>query len=380
MVSTKSMKAAAEKAAQATEKGTDAGDVGLDGELEDLTEIEGLRKVVETQAERQSRIKEELNGLQVQARDHGRTLDALLAAVEALQGQVSSLTEAWKRGGAADGDGEKPPEEKGAAEESASVAAVGGQGAEKGSADGGAAASNPSRPPVSRSGQVSFGPTIKDGLLPTPSAQELARARGKAKMAEYVDPGSHTGLNLEELVDPEQERDRGPWPNEQRGLGADGWREEGGPIGRAQWEGGPGGGWRESGRRREPGRSGATGRDQPGRGDLGRAGMGRVSSVRAEFGRTETGRTEAGRAKPGRTETGRNRNRSDPGRTGPAGWVSESGGQQVLPGPARPVRRVLWPLSFFCIPAGRREGIQEDVGGGSKAEGRVKRKGRGPGG
>ncbi|CAL1413539.1 unnamed protein product [Linum trigynum] len=245
MVSTKSMKAA-EKAAQAAEKGTDAGDVGLDGELEDLTEIEGLRKVVETQAERQARVEEELNGLQVQARDHGRTLDALLAAVEALQGQVSSLTEAWKRGGAAVGDGEKPPEEKGAAEESASVAAVGGQGAEKGSAEGGgAAAGNPSRPPVSRPGQVSFGPTIKDGLLPTPSAQEMARALDKAKMAEYVDPGSHAGLNLEELVDPEQERDRGPWPNEQSELGADGWREEGSSMGRAQWEGRPGGGWRE---------------------------------------------------------------------------------------------------------------------------------------
>ncbi|CAL1408228.1 unnamed protein product [Linum trigynum] len=247
MVSTKSMKAA-EKAAQAAEKGTDAGDVGLDGELEDLTEIEGLRKVMETQAERQARVEEELNSLQVQARDHGRTLDALLAAVEALQGQVSSLTEAWKRGGAAAGDGGKPPEERGAAEESASVAAVGGQGAEKGSAEGGAAASNPSRPPVSRPGQVSFGPTIKDGLLPTPSAQEMARARGKAKMAEYVDPGPHAGLNLEELVDPEQERDRGPWPNEQSGLGADGWKEERSLMGRARWEGGPGGGWRESGR------------------------------------------------------------------------------------------------------------------------------------
>ncbi|CAL1413688.1 unnamed protein product [Linum trigynum] len=265
MVSTKSMKAA-EKAAQAAEKGTDAGDVGLDGELEDLTEIEGL------------------------GRDHGRTLEALLAAVEALQGQVSSLTEAWKRGGAAVGDGEKPPEEKGAAEESASVAAVGGQGAEKGLAEGGAAASNPSRPPVSRPGQVSFGPTIKDGLLPTPSAQEMARARGKAKMAEYVDPGSHAGLNLEELVDPGQERDRGPWPNKQSGLGADGWREEGSSMGRAQWEGGPGGGWRESGRGWEPGRSGATGRNQSGRGDLGRAGMGRVPNGRAETGRTESGR------------------------------------------------------------------------------------------
>ncbi|CAL1359261.1 unnamed protein product [Linum trigynum] len=93
MVSTKSMKAT-EKAARAAGKNSEGSDLGLDGELEDLTEIEGLRKVMETQVERQARVEEELNGLQVQARDHGRTLDALLAAVEALQGQVSSLTEA----------------------------------------------------------------------------------------------------------------------------------------------------------------------------------------------------------------------------------------------------------------------------------------------
>ncbi|CAL1380067.1 unnamed protein product [Linum trigynum] len=210
MVSTKSMKAA-EKAAQAAEKSTDAGDVGLHGELEDLTEIEGLRKVVETQVERQARVEEELNGLQVQARDHGRTLDALLAAVEALQGQVSSLTEAWKRGGTGAGDGAKPPEERGAAEEeSASVAVDGVQGAERVSAGGGAAAPNPSRPPILRTGHVSFGPAGKDGLLPTPSAKEVARARGKAKLAEYVDPDLQAGLNWDELVDPEQEMDRGP--------------------------------------------------------------------------------------------------------------------------------------------------------------------------
>ncbi|CAL1383010.1 unnamed protein product [Linum trigynum] len=169
---------AAEKAAHAAGKNSEGGDVGLDRELEDLTEIEGLRKVVETQVERQARVEEELNGLQVQARDHGRTLDALLAAVEALQGQVSSLTEAWKRSGAGAGDGGKPPEEGGAAEEgSASAAVVGGQGAERISAEGGAATTNPSRPHVSHTGHVSFGPTSKDGLLPTPSAQEVARAR-----------------------------------------------------------------------------------------------------------------------------------------------------------------------------------------------------------
>ncbi|CAL1354833.1 unnamed protein product [Linum trigynum] len=255
MVSTKSMKAA-EKTAQAAEKGTDAGDVGLDGELEDLTEIEGLRKVVETQAE--------------QARDHSRTLDALLAAVKALQGQVSSLTEAWKRGGAAAGDGGKPPEERGAAEESASVAAAREpRRVRRKGGGGGAAASNPSRPPVSRPGQVSFGPTSKDGLLPTPSAQEMASARGKAKMAEYVDPGPHAGLNLEELADPEQEMDRGPWPNEQSGLGADGRTEEGSLVGRARWEGGPGGGWRESGR---PGERAETNRARVIGAEQGRAG------------------------------------------------------------------------------------------------------------
>ncbi|CAL1392483.1 unnamed protein product [Linum trigynum] len=240
MVSTKSMKAA-EMAAQAAGKNSEGGDVGLDGGLEDLTEIEGLRKVVETQVERQARVEEELNGLQVQARDHGRTLDALLAVVEALQGQVSSLMEAWKRSGAGAGDGGKPPEEGGAVEEgSVSVALVGGQGAERISAEGGRRR-----------------PTLADLLFrlraTSPSARQARmgfclphrhrrwRARGKAKMAEYVDPDLQAGLNWEELVDPEQEMDRGPCPTSSVGWGrmAEGrraawWAEPGGKVGRVE--------------------------------------------------------------------------------------------------------------------------------------------------
>ncbi|CAL1387875.1 unnamed protein product [Linum trigynum] len=288
MVSTKSMKAA-EKAAQAAEKGTDAGDGGLDGVVEDLTEIEELRKVVETQTERQARMEEELNGLQAKARDHGRTLDALLAAVEAFQGQVSSLTEAWKNGGAGAGGGGQPWVEGGApGEGSSSVAALGGQGAERVSTDreadesgekGGSAAANPNRTPVSRTGHVSFGPTTKDGLLPTPTAQEVARARGKAKMAEYVDPDLQTGLDGEELVDLEQEFEHGPWPNELYGLGADHRGDEGSQVGRSGMEGGPGGGRREAGRGWRMGRPGAVGRSPSGRGDMGRAGPSRAPLV-----------------------------------------------------------------------------------------------------
>ncbi|CAI0471030.1 unnamed protein product, partial [Linum tenue] len=246
MVTTKSMKAA-EKA----EKANQAGDDGVDGAVEDLTGIEELRRDLEAQARRQARVEEELGELQERAREHNRTIEALTAAVEALVGQVSGLTEAWRKGGNGVGGGDQPPEGKSAAV----VVELGGQGAARlpegkgagGSGETGGAAGNPSRPTGSRTGQVTFGPSVKDGLLPTPSAQERARVRGKAKMAEYVEPDLQAGLDEEELMGLEQEYDHEPWPNELNGPGEDYSRDEGSHMGRAGMEGGPVGKRRETG-------------------------------------------------------------------------------------------------------------------------------------
>ncbi|CAI0551278.1 unnamed protein product, partial [Linum tenue] len=311
MVTTKSMKAA-EKA----EKANQAGDDGVDGAVEDLTGNEELRRDLEAQARRQARVEEELGELQERARDHNRTIEALTAAVEALVGQVSGLTEAWKKGGG----GDQPPEGKGAAV----VVELGGQGAARlpegkgagGSGETGGAAVNPSRPTGSRTGQVTFGPSVKDGLLPTPSAQERARARGKAKMAEYVEPDLQTGLDEEELMGLEQEYDHEPWPNELNGPGEDYSRDEGSHMGRAGLEGGPGG------KRRETGRGWEVGRPSPmGRGPAGRAEYaGRAGSSRGPSGRVEPGRTEPGRT---RTEPGQQPART--GGTGSRGFPARQG-------------------------------------------------------
>ncbi|CAI0549377.1 unnamed protein product [Linum tenue] len=146
--------------------------------------------------------------MQERAREQGQTLDALTGAVKALAGQVGDLVAALKKSGIEAGGGGQLHGEDGApGEGSMSVEAAGDHGAARASAntaaegrgEKGGAAANPNRLGL-RAGQVSFGPTIKDGLLPTPSAQEKARARGKAKMAEYV------GLDEEELMGLEQER------------------------------------------------------------------------------------------------------------------------------------------------------------------------------
>ncbi|CAL1376682.1 unnamed protein product [Linum trigynum] len=289
MVSTKSMKAA-EKAAQTAEKGTDAGDVGPDREVEDLTEIEELRKVVETQTERQAQVEEELNGLQVKARDHSRTLDALLAAVEALQGQVSSLTEAWKKGEAGAGGGGQPQVEGGApGEGSASVAALGGQDAVRVSADreadgpgekGGSVAANPSRPPVSRTSHVSFGPTTRRWSTRVARPKWPSTWTGTCKRAWTGKSWWTWSRSLNMGIGPTSCMGQGRITE---GMKATRWADPGWKVGRAE----------VGGRRAAAGRWG------------GRELWAKAPRAGATWAEQWSGRAPSGRVEPGRTEPGR---------------------------------------------------------------------------
>ncbi|CAI0476865.1 unnamed protein product, partial [Linum tenue] len=190
-----------------------------------------------------------------------------------------------------------------------------------GSGETGGAAGNPSRPTGSRTGQVTFGPPVKDGLLPTPSAQERARVRGKAKMAEYVEPDLQAGLDEEELMGLEQEYDHEPWPNELNGPGEDYSRDEGSHMGRAGMEGGPVGKRRETGRGWEVGRPSFMGRGPAGRAEH----AGRVGSSRGPSGRVEPGRTEPGRTEPVRTRAEPGQQLARTGGTGSRGFPARQG-------------------------------------------------------
>ncbi|CAL1410779.1 unnamed protein product [Linum trigynum] len=88
MVSTKSMKAA-EKAARAAEETTEASNMGLDGRVEDETELEAIEEVVHEHSDALARLEEGLARVQADAKadadDLRQRLEDLMRAIASLQ-------------------------------------------------------------------------------------------------------------------------------------------------------------------------------------------------------------------------------------------------------------------------------------------------------
>ncbi|CAL1369211.1 unnamed protein product [Linum trigynum] len=215
MVSTKSMKAV-EKAAQPAERNTEAGDVDLDGVvMEDVTELEAVKLVVHEHSDALARLEVGLARVQADAKEDA---DDLRQRLEDLMWAIASLQEKGDRSGGAPIPAESASGgggATGAAETAATAAgeaAVGGTAATPAGAalakdGGGASAAAPaalagaSIAKAEGSRAADTGPGRADrtavglglGLLPTPTAQEIAARKGKAKMPGYDTDGPPMG-------------------------------------------------------------------------------------------------------------------------------------------------------------------------------------------
>ncbi|CAL1359732.1 unnamed protein product [Linum trigynum] len=337
MVSTKSMKAA-EKAAQAAGRNTEAGDVDLDGVvMEDVTELEAVKLVVHEHSDALARLEEDLARVQADAKadadDLRWRLEDLMRAIASLHAKGDGLggaptpAEAGSEGGgdagasaaAATAAGEAvaggtPAAATPAAQGGVALAKVGGgEGAAK------AAAVQAGAPLVTAEGNrpAGTGPGRVDrtavglgsGLLPTPTAQEIAARKGKAKMAGYDADGPPMGNGSGPL---------GHYTNVHNGLG---WLDlEEGPEydqlnladQQAQWAEPEVDLRRPGGPMRAGDQMGQGGSAPMGRTEADWAGAGRADTGRAGIGRTDADRTELSQTGPGRTGTGR----PEVGRTG----------------------------------------------------------------
>ncbi|CAL1406538.1 unnamed protein product [Linum trigynum] len=142
MVSTKSMKAA-EKAAQAAGRNTEAGDVDLDGVVtEDVTELEAVKLVVHEHSDALARLEEGLARVQADAKadadDLRQRLENLMRAIASLQakgdgsGGAPILAESAIEGGGATGAAETAATAAGGCQRDHGNGGAGGRGSREG--------------------------------------------------------------------------------------------------------------------------------------------------------------------------------------------------------------------------------------------------------
>ncbi|CAL1383961.1 unnamed protein product [Linum trigynum] len=174
--------------------------MGLDGRVEDETELEAIKEVVHEHSEALARLEDGLARVQVEAKadddDLRQRLEDLMRAVASLQEQKTgaggtlSSAELEVGGGSALGGaiGDEGPTVEAAAGVQGAVTA--GQGATMVAAEKAPAALTAAEfGPGAGAGPVRAGLGVGPGLLPTPTAQEIAARKGKAKMPGYDTDG-----------------------------------------------------------------------------------------------------------------------------------------------------------------------------------------------